>query len=76
LEGDAFLHSQIKEIPGFCNAFSKEKSPFSVDNARFFISAADSFFFACSVRYAACSANCSKIFAIVFSQPFPTAIRC
>ena len=27
LEGDAFLHSQMKDIPGFRMAFSKAKSP-------------------------------------------------
>ena len=30
-EGDAFLHSQIKETPGFLSAFSKAKEPLGRD---------------------------------------------
>ena len=50
LDGEAFLHSQIKESPGFLIAFSNVKFPFGRDNACCFNSSSDILNFACPVR--------------------------
>ena len=67
LEGEAFLHSQIKERPGFFNAFSKAKSPLGREWALRRISSAEISLLACAVRSLAWSASCVRMFALPVS---------
>ena len=62
LDGDAFLHSQMKERSGVRRAHSKEKSPFGRAKARARISSAGMIFFASAVRSMAWAASWSKMF--------------
>ena len=61
-EGEAFLHSQMNEIPGFLRAFSNSKLPFGVAAASFLNSSREIYSFASSQRFFACAASLSKIF--------------
>ena len=57
LEGDAFLHSQMKETPGLPSARSKAKSPLGRASARRRSSSGGRIAFAARTRSRAWSAN-------------------